>query len=101
MLNILLIGLVAGAITAAVLHFAYYRLNSSPRAQFVVFIGTLFVALLPGSLFGMADMSASRATWYWQADLSLSTMYILGWMSATFAAFALPHLLRMSRTRSR
>lgn len=91
------IGLQAGLITAGIFHLIYARLRTSPRLQLSLFLGTLFMALLPGVVLGIAALRASDAQYYWQADLSGCVSYILGWMIMSFLCFGFARMRHMSK----
>jgi hypothetical protein len=98
MLHILLFGMIDGLVTAGILHLAYNRLQHRPKLQLSVLMSTLFFGLLPGIFCGLMDMNGSNTLWYWQADLSRTTVYILGWMTTSFFGFGFVHVLGMSKS---
>lgn len=91
------IGLQAGLITAGIFHLIYVRLRTRPRLQLSLFLCTLFAALLPSVVLGIADMRASGAQYYWQADLSGCVSYIGGWMIMSFLCFGFAHMRRLDK----
>lgn len=98
MLAWLIIGLVSGAITAGVLHFAYFKV-ANRTTQFYVLVGTVFTALLLGVVPGMQDLFNSGTDRYFQADHTLGSIYILGWMITAFFGFAFPIMIGRKRSR--